>query len=348
MRAVSNGCSRTTRCGCCARCGSRTSSASGSSRGRTTRPGTGLPGYPRCRRIEEGEKLNALRAGLASTRGARLAGAARWFARAGRPCGRDRHAGVPAGRVPRRQRRNAADLGAASGLCPQAVAERATRGRVAARDPRVPPPDEPWRWSARSSGRRGGALGGDRIRARQAAEPLLRGDELGLPPGPEIARTLERIAEERAAGTISTREEAMDMVRRVRMTVDPLREQLRRPPDGWATSRSDAGTPCGRSCGCSSLRRAANGCSTRVPGQTGWPSRSRRFIAEVVAVDIVPELLAPRAGGVRRRPVSTALRFVEGDATRLALRAAASIWPGPCARCTTSPGPSWSSRSSFA
>jgi tRNA nucleotidyltransferase/poly(A) polymerase len=53
-------------------------------------------------------------------------------------------------------------------------------------------------------------------REREPAEPLLRGDELGLPPGPEIGRLLERIAEERAAGTISTREEALELVRRER------------------------------------------------------------------------------------------------------------------------------------
>jgi hypothetical protein len=51
-------------------------------------------------------------------------------------------------------------------------------------------------------------------RERDPAEPLLRGDELGLPPGPEIGRLLELIAEERAAGTISTREEALELVRR--------------------------------------------------------------------------------------------------------------------------------------
>jgi tRNA nucleotidyltransferase/poly(A) polymerase len=51
-------------------------------------------------------------------------------------------------------------------------------------------------------------------REREPAEPLLRGDELGLPPGPEIGRLLELIAEERAAGTISTREEALELVRR--------------------------------------------------------------------------------------------------------------------------------------
>jgi hypothetical protein len=50
-------------------------------------------------------------------------------------------------------------------------------------------------------------------RENEPAGPLLRGDELGLRPGPEIGRLLERIAEERAAGTISTREEALELVR---------------------------------------------------------------------------------------------------------------------------------------
>jgi tRNA nucleotidyltransferase/poly(A) polymerase len=45
-------------------------------------------------------------------------------------------------------------------------------------------------------------------------EPLLRGDELGIPPGPEVGRLLELVEEERAAGTISTREEALELVRR--------------------------------------------------------------------------------------------------------------------------------------
>ncbi len=51
-------------------------------------------------------------------------------------------------------------------------------------------------------------------RENEPAEPLLRGDELGLTPGPEIGRLLELIAEERAAGTVSTREEALELVRR--------------------------------------------------------------------------------------------------------------------------------------
>jgi hypothetical protein len=53
-----------------------------------------------------------------------------------------------------------------------------------------------------------------RARREQPREPLVRGDELGLPSGPEIGRLLDRVEEERAAGTISTREEALDLARR--------------------------------------------------------------------------------------------------------------------------------------
>jgi tRNA nucleotidyltransferase/poly(A) polymerase len=54
----------------------------------------------------------------------------------------------------------------------------------------------------------------ERARDDEPAEPLLRGDELGIAPGPEVGRLLELIAEERAAGTISTRAEAEDLVGR--------------------------------------------------------------------------------------------------------------------------------------
>jgi hypothetical protein len=56
----------------------------------------------------------------------------------------------------------------------------------------------------------------EEARRRDPAEPLVRGDELGVPPGPEVGRLLERIEEERAAGTIATREEALELVRRER------------------------------------------------------------------------------------------------------------------------------------
>jgi hypothetical protein len=64
----------------------------------------------------------------------------------------------------------------------------------------------------------------DAVRAARAADPpapLLRGDELGVPPGPEVGRLLERVAEERAAGTISTREEALALVERERAVTPP-------------------------------------------------------------------------------------------------------------------------------
>jgi hypothetical protein len=38
--------------------------------------------------------------------------------------------------------------------------------------------------------------------------------DLGVEPGPAVGRLLELVAEERAVGTISTRDEALDLVRR--------------------------------------------------------------------------------------------------------------------------------------
>jgi hypothetical protein len=54
----------------------------------------------------------------------------------------------------------------------------------------------------------------ERARAEQPAEPLVRGDELGLAPGPLIGAILSEIEEERAAGAISTKEEALELARR--------------------------------------------------------------------------------------------------------------------------------------
>jgi tRNA nucleotidyltransferase/poly(A) polymerase len=74
---------------------------------------------------------------------------------------------------------------------------------------------EPWAREALAfHGRLDLAEALERARATDPAEPLLRGDELGLPAGPGIGELLELIAEERAAGTISTREEALELVRR--------------------------------------------------------------------------------------------------------------------------------------
>lgn len=54
-------------------------------------------------------------------------------------------------------------------------------------------------------------------RAAEPDRPLLSGDEiveLGVAPGPEVGRLLDLVAEEHAVGTISTRAEALELVRR--------------------------------------------------------------------------------------------------------------------------------------
>jgi hypothetical protein len=75
---------------------------------------------------------------------------------------------------------------------------------------------EPWALEAAAFARSGDDLARaiEDARRRDPEEPLLRGDELGLEPGPEIGRLLELVEEERAVGAISTREEALDLVRR--------------------------------------------------------------------------------------------------------------------------------------
>lgn len=76
---------------------------------------------------------------------------------------------------------------------------------------------EPWAVDAlRFVGR--SDLEGAVLESREAEfpSPLLRGDELDIPPGPEVGRLLARIAEERVAGTIETREQALELVRRER------------------------------------------------------------------------------------------------------------------------------------
>jgi hypothetical protein len=75
---------------------------------------------------------------------------------------------------------------------------------------------EPWSLEALAYLNRGDlAPALSEARAADPPGPLLRGNELGIPAGPEIGRLLALVAEERAAGTIASREEALDLVRRV-------------------------------------------------------------------------------------------------------------------------------------
>ena len=73
---------------------------------------------------------------------------------------------------------------------------------------------EPWALDALAFvGRSDLAARVEEARRNDPSEPLVRGDELGLPPGPEIGRILAIIDEERAVGTISTHEEALALGR---------------------------------------------------------------------------------------------------------------------------------------
>ena len=74
---------------------------------------------------------------------------------------------------------------------------------------------EPWSVEALAFlGRSDLGVAVEEARRHDPIEPLVRGDELGLEPGPEVGRLLELIDEERAVGTITTREEALDFARR--------------------------------------------------------------------------------------------------------------------------------------
>jgi hypothetical protein len=74
---------------------------------------------------------------------------------------------------------------------------------------------EPWALEALAFiGARGFDDAVMRARETEPKKPLVRGDELELPPGPEVGKLLEEIAEERAAGTITTKEEALEYARR--------------------------------------------------------------------------------------------------------------------------------------
>jgi tRNA nucleotidyltransferase/poly(A) polymerase len=75
---------------------------------------------------------------------------------------------------------------------------------------------EPWALDALAYLRRWDLAGAvEEAREADPGDPLVRGDELGLEPGPLIGRILAAIEEERAAGTIATRDEALALARRL-------------------------------------------------------------------------------------------------------------------------------------
>ena len=183
----------TTRCGCCARCGSRTSSTCGS----TTRPSGSCASTPRssARRRASGSWPSCGASRPPATAGSTSSGC--WSRSAGRIDDRlERWSTRPTTGSSRSSATSCA--GSRSRTSCGATRRRccgpSRRRTIAALDPPLPPRD-------RAVGAGGARLPRrrpswrrpiERARSGDPAEPLLRGDELGLPPGPEIGRLLAR------------------------------------------------------------------------------------------------------------------------------------------------------------
>ncbi len=209
--------STTTRCGSCAPSGSRTSSASGWTRARRpscaqARRGRAEPAGERVLgelrrlspagwlRLDELGLLEALGGSAARLREPDLLDSPDFLLVAAFGAGLERW---PISNELRRYAHALLRGRGARGTARRARSTASGAGPSRGRSRRSPTCTRPG--SPRRCARPGGA---------EPAEPLLRGDELGLSPGPEIGRMLEEIAEERAAGTVSTREEAQELVRR--------------------------------------------------------------------------------------------------------------------------------------
>ena len=145
-------------------------------------------------------------------------------------------------------------------------------------------------------------------RLAEPGDPLVRGDELGLAPGPEIGRILAIIDEERAAGTISTREEALDARapprrRRGRVVSVDLRIALQeqRAPETADRVRRLLAPFTG------SERALDSGCGTGAIAFALAP-----HVGEVVGADMRLEYLE-----AARERAPENVSFVEGDAMAL-------------------------------
>ena len=131
--------------------------------------------------------------------------------RAGRP------SGLPPRRLPGRGGARAAGLERDAPLRRAPARRDSARGRLAARDPPVPPRDRAVGARGARVPRRGNARGrrARRARARPRRAAPARATSSGSRTGPEVGRLLDAVEEERAAGTISTREEALELVARL-------------------------------------------------------------------------------------------------------------------------------------
>ena len=137
------------------------------------------------------------------------------------------------------------------------------------------------------------------------------------------------IEEERAAGTIATKEEALDYARRNAGAV------RRRRLSGSPRCRTHARRSSRRRCCASSRRRVTSGCSTPAAARAPSPSRSRRTCARWSRSTSSPSCSSRAGAGPSATRTSASSR-----ATRPSSRSssARSTWPARCGRCITSHG----------
>ena len=151
-------------------------------------------------------------------------------------------------------------------------------------------------------------------RERDPGGPLLRGDELGVAPGPEVGRLLAAIEEERAAGTIATRGEALRFVTARAHAPSPVQARFAATAPGVAELERRR-----RQALHERVRRFVDPQGDERALDVGAGTGALAFalaplVREVIALDLVPELLAEGRREAARFPNVT---FVEGDATRL-------------------------------
>ena len=201
-------------CGSCGQCASRTSSDSGSTpkvrRSFARRPGSS----PGCRRTDPRGAPWLSAAGY--ERAAELGLLEPLGGRARPSAARVRLAVVPPGGHVRREPEAAADLQRPAPLrVDRCCAPRRRPTTRRARSTASAERPEPWALEALAylgAANLAGAVEQARNERAGRAAPARR--RARHPPGPEVGRLLELVAEERAAGTISTREEALELVRR--------------------------------------------------------------------------------------------------------------------------------------
>ena len=203
------------------------------------------------------------------------------------------------------------DLERAQALRGRAASRAPAGGSVAARDPPLPARHRAVGARRARVRRRAGAR---RASSRRRGTPIRRRRSCAatssvIDPGPAIGRILELIDEERAAGTISTREEALELARALASGRGEQRERRAAARAPGAAKRRPRAASCA---GCSGRSRATRRCSTRDAAPARSRSRSRRTWRRSSASTRASDYLE-----AARAAAPANVRFEEGDVMSL-------------------------------